>query len=72
MRLGSKSKINDFILLYRTKMPLTLEHDVLGITIDPNIKFIRNYVRNLQITTFYFYNNYILQRSYIYQNHPLS
>ena len=38
-RLCSKSKTNDFILQYRTKIPLTLEHYVLGITIDSNLKF---------------------------------
>ena len=39
MCLGSKSEINDFILEDRTKVPLTLEHEVLGITIDTNLNF---------------------------------
>ena len=38
MCLGSKSKINDFIL-DRTKIPLTLEHEVLGITTDTKLNF---------------------------------
>ena len=33
MCLGSKSEINDFILEDRAKIPLTLEHEVLEITI---------------------------------------
>ena len=40
MCLGSKSEINDFILEDRTKIPLTLEHEVLEITIDTNLNFI--------------------------------
>ena len=39
MCLGSKFKINDFILEDRTKIPLILEHDVLGIKIDTNLNF---------------------------------
>ena len=39
MYLGYKSEINDFILEDRTKIPLTLEHEVLGITIDTNLNF---------------------------------
>ena len=42
MCLGSKSKINDFILEDRTKILLTLEHGVLGITIDTNLNFYRH------------------------------
>ena len=34
MCLGSKCEINDFILEDRIKISLTLEHEVLGITID--------------------------------------
>ena len=37
--LGSKSKINDFTLEDRTKIPLTLEHEILGITININPNF---------------------------------
>ena len=37
MCLGSNSEINNFILEDRTKIPLTLEHEVLGITIDTNL-----------------------------------
>ena len=33
MCLGSKSEMNDFILEDRAKIPLTLEHEVLEITI---------------------------------------
>ena len=39
MRLGSKSAINDFTIEDRTKIPLTLEHEVLGITTDTNLNF---------------------------------
>ena len=39
MCLGSKSEMNDFILEHRTKIPLTLEHKVLRITIDTNLNF---------------------------------
>ena len=39
MCLGSKFKINDFILEDRTKIPLILEHGVLGIKIDTNLNF---------------------------------
>ena len=39
MSLSSKSEINDFILENRIKMLLTLEHEVLGITIDTNRNF---------------------------------
>ena len=39
MCLGSKSKMNDFLLEDRTKIPLTLEHEVLVITIDTNLNF---------------------------------
>ena len=35
--MRSKSEINDFILEDRTKIRLTLEHEVLGITIDTNL-----------------------------------
>ena len=37
MCLGSKPEINDFILEDRIKIPLTLEYEVLGITIDSNL-----------------------------------
>ena len=37
--LASKYEINDFILEDRTKVPLTLEHGVRGITIDTNLNF---------------------------------
>ena len=37
--LGSKSEINDFIIEDKTKMSLTLEHEVLGITIECNLIF---------------------------------
>ena len=37
--LGSKAEINNFILEGRTKMRITLEHEVLGITIDTNLNF---------------------------------
>ena len=40
MCLGSKSEINDFILEHRIKIPLTFEHEVLGITIDTTEIFI--------------------------------
>ena len=39
MCLGPKSEISDFILEDRTKIPLTLEYEVLGITIDTNLIF---------------------------------
>ena len=39
MCLGSKSEINDFILEDRTKIPQTLEHEVLGITIYASLIF---------------------------------
>ena len=39
MRLGSKSEINDFTIEDRTKIPLTLEHEVLGIATDTNLNF---------------------------------
>ena len=42
MCLGLKSEINNFILEDRTKIPLTLEHEVLGITIDTNLNFYRH------------------------------
>ena len=32
MRLGSKFEINDFILEDRANIPVTLEHEVLGVT----------------------------------------
>ena len=37
--LGLKSVINYFILEDRTKIPVTLEHEVLGITIDTYLNF---------------------------------
>ena len=37
--LGAKSEINHFILEDRTKRPLTLKHEILGITIDNNLNF---------------------------------
>ena len=37
--LDLKSVINYFILEDRTKIPLTLEHEVLGITIDTYLNF---------------------------------
>ena len=37
--LGSKSEIKDFTLQDRTKIPLTLKHEVLGKTIDTNLNF---------------------------------
>ena len=46
MCLGSKSEINDFIHEDRTKIPLTLEHEVLGITIDANLKQLCKKVAN--------------------------
>ena len=39
MCLGSKSEINDFILEDSTKIPITLEHEVLAKTIDTNLNF---------------------------------
>ena len=39
MCLDSKSEINDLILEDRTKKPLKMEHDILGITIDNNLIF---------------------------------
>ena len=39
MCLGSKSDINDFILEDSTKIPITLEHEVLAKTIDTNLNF---------------------------------
>ena len=39
MCLDPKSDINDFILENRTKIPVTLEHEVLGITISSNLNF---------------------------------
>ena len=39
MCLVSKSKINDFIFGDRTKILLTLEHELLGIKIDTNLNF---------------------------------
>ena len=39
MRLDSKSEINDFTLEDRTKIPLTLEHELLGITPNTNLNF---------------------------------
>ena len=36
---GSKPEINDFILGDGIKIPLTLVHEVLGITIDTNLNF---------------------------------
>ena len=44
MCLGSKSEINDFILADRTNTPLTLEHEVLGITIDTNLSFYSHFL----------------------------
>ena len=37
--LGSKSEINDSILEDSTKIRLTLEHEILGITIDTYLEF---------------------------------
>ena len=37
--LGSKPEINGFILEDRIKIPLTLEYEVLGITIDSSLNF---------------------------------
>ena len=42
--LGSKSKINDFILEDRTNIPLTLEHEVLRITTDTNLNFYSHFL----------------------------
>ena len=39
MCLGSKSEINDFILVDRTKIALTLEHEALEAMIDTNLNF---------------------------------
>ena len=39
MWLGSKSKMNDFIFEDTTNIPLTLEHEVLEITINTNLNF---------------------------------
>ena len=39
MSLGSKSEINNFILEGRTNILLTLEHEVLGIMMDTNLRF---------------------------------
>ena len=39
MCLDSKSEINNFILEDRTKIPLTLEYEVLGITNNTNLNF---------------------------------
>ena len=39
MCLGSKSEINDFILVDRTKIALTLDHEALEVTIDTNLNF---------------------------------
>ena len=39
MCLGSKYEIDDCIFEERTKIPLTLEHEVLGIMIDTNLNF---------------------------------
>ena len=39
MCLSSEYEINDPILKDKTKIPLTLEHDVLRITIDSNLNF---------------------------------
>ena len=36
---GSKSKIKDFVPEDRTKIPVTLKREVLGITIDTNLNF---------------------------------
>ena len=43
---GSKSKINEFVPEDRTKMPVTLKREVLGITIDTNLNF-HSYVKQL-------------------------
>ena len=45
--LGSKSEINDFILEDRTKIPLTLEHEVLGITIKTNLKQLKKLCKKI-------------------------
>ena len=39
MCLGSKYVINNFILEDRIKIPITMEHEVFGITIDTNLNF---------------------------------
>ena len=39
MCLGSKSERDNFVLEDRTKIPVTLEHEFLGITIDSNLNF---------------------------------
>ena len=39
MSLGSKFEINSFILDGRTKILLTLEHEVLEIMMDTNLRF---------------------------------
>ena len=39
MSLGSKSEINNFILEGRSKILLTLEHDIIGIMMDTNRRF---------------------------------
>ena len=36
---GSKSKIKDFVPEDRTKIPVTLKREVLGIIIDTNLNF---------------------------------
>ena len=51
MCLVSKSKINDFIFGDRTKILLTLEHELLGIKIDTNLNFY-NLLKQLTETNF--------------------
>ena len=51
MCVGSKSKKSDFILEDRTKIPLTLEHEVLGITID-NVFYQLSFSNNTRAQTF--------------------
>ena len=52
MCLGSKFEIKDFILEDKTKIRLTLEHEILGITINTDLNFyshlkqLRNKVAN--------------------------
>ena len=54
--LRFKIEINDFILVDRTKIALTLRHEALEVMIDTNLNFyshLSNYVRKLQINLMY-------------------
>ena len=54
--LRFKIEINDFILVDRTKIALTLKHKALEVMIDTNLNFyshLSNYVRKLQINLMY-------------------